>query len=47
VASASRSNPCRVLVVDDEDNLAVLVQVMLASDARIEVVGRAHHGREA
>jgi DNA-binding NarL/FixJ family response regulator len=47
VASASRSNPCRVLVVDDEDNLAALVQVMLASDDRIEVIGRARHGREA
>jgi DNA-binding NarL/FixJ family response regulator len=47
VTSASRSNPCRVLVVDDEDNLAALVQVMLEADDRIEVIGRARHGRAA
>jgi CheY-like chemotaxis protein len=47
VALASRTSPCRVLVVEDEGDMAVLVQVMLASDDRIEVVGRARHGREA
>lgn len=47
MASASRLNPRRVLLVEDEDNTAVLIQVMLASDKRVEVVGRARHGREA
>jgi CheY-like chemotaxis protein len=33
--------------VEDDDNLATLLTVMLASDRRVEVLGRAHHGREA
>jgi DNA-binding NarL/FixJ family response regulator len=33
--------------VDDDDNLATLVRVMLVSDSRVEVLGRARHGREA
>lgn len=36
-----------MLVVDDEDNAAVLAQVLLGSDDRVEMVGRARHGREA
>jgi CheY-like chemotaxis protein len=36
-----------VLVVDDDDNAAVLARVLLASDDRVEMVGRARHGREA
>lgn len=43
---ASRT-PLRVLVVEDEDNAALLVQVILASEHGIIVVGRARHGREA
>jgi CheY-like chemotaxis protein len=39
--------PVRVLVVEDENNMATVVQTMLASDERIEIVGRAHDGREA
>jgi DNA-binding NarL/FixJ family response regulator len=37
----------RVLVVEDEDNVATLIRVLLSSDRRVEVVGRARHGREA
>jgi DNA-binding NarL/FixJ family response regulator len=40
-------HPVRVLLVEDEDNMADLVQVMLAPDARLEVIGRARHGGEA
>lgn len=42
-----RGRPRRVLVVDDDDNAAVLAQVLLAPDDRVEMVGRARHGREA
>src|SRR5919106_3260392 len=42
-----RGRPCRVLVVDDDDNAAALAQVLLSSDGRVEMVGRARHGREA
>ena len=41
------SRPRRVLIVDDEDNFAVMTRAMLASDSRVEVVGRVRHGREA
>lgn len=43
----SQGRPRRVLLVEDDDNLATLVKVMLASDSRVEVLGRARHGREA
>jgi DNA-binding NarL/FixJ family response regulator len=33
--------------VEDDDNMATLVKEMLASDSRVEVLGRARHGREA
>ena len=39
MVSASRSNPRRVLLVEDEDNMATLIQTMLASDSRMELVG--------
>lgn len=39
--------PRRVLIVDDDDNAVALVRTMLASDERIEVVGRARDGCEA
>lgn len=42
-----RGRPCRVLVVDDDDEAVALAQVLLASDDRVETVGRARHGREA
>lgn len=42
-----RGRPCRVLLVDDDDNAAVLAEVLLGSDDRVEMVGRARHGREA
>jgi CheY-like chemotaxis protein len=49
IASSSRSKPPppRVLVVEDEDSIATLVQVMLVSDERVRFLGRAHDGREA
>ena len=42
-----QGRPRRVLLVEDDDNLAALVRVMLAPDGRVEVLGRARHGREA
>jgi CheY-like chemotaxis protein len=47
MASASRSNPRRVLVAEDEDSMATLVETMLATDKRMQVVGRARNGRGA
>jgi DNA-binding NarL/FixJ family response regulator len=37
----------RVLIAEDEDRVADLIEVSLQADERIEVVGRAHDGREA
>jgi DNA-binding NarL/FixJ family response regulator len=37
----------RVLIAEDEDMFAELVEALVASDERIEVVGRAHHGQKA
>lgn len=42
-----QGRPRRVLLVEDDDNMARLVKMMLASDSRVEVLGRARHGREA
>lgn len=39
--------PLRVLVVEDEDNAALLLQAILGSEPGITVAGRARHGREA
>jgi DNA-binding NarL/FixJ family response regulator len=39
--------PARVLIADDEHLFAQAVEMILASDERIEVVGRAVDGREA
>jgi len=36
-----------VLIADDEDVFAELVETLLRSDGRFEVVGRARNGREA
>ena len=41
------TTPCRVLVVDDDDDFAESVQEVLAADERIEVVARARDGVEA
>lgn len=41
------ARPVRVLVVDDEQPFVDMVQALLASDDRIEVVGTAGNGREA
>lgn len=37
----------RVLIVDDDDVFASLVETLVCQDERIELVGRAHDGREA
>jgi CheY-like chemotaxis protein len=36
-----------VLVADEEDDAAALVQPLLTSDDRVATVGRARHGRKA
>jgi DNA-binding NarL/FixJ family response regulator len=46
VASPSRL-PVRVLLAEDDDEVATLVQVMLAGEERLRVIGRARDGREA
>jgi DNA-binding NarL/FixJ family response regulator len=38
---------CRILVVDDDDEFAEVVQEVLGSDERVEVVARACDGIEA
>jgi DNA-binding NarL/FixJ family response regulator len=45
--AASRGDPRRVLIVEDDDNAGMLIRVMLAHDSRLRVVGRASNGREA
>lgn len=46
-ASANRGvDAVHVLIVEDEDIFAQLVEVLLAADEGIEVVGRAHDGKE-
>jgi two-component system, NarL family, nitrate/nitrite response regulator NarL len=42
-----RSRPVQVLLVDDEQPFLDMVQALLASDDRIEVVGTARNGLEA
>jgi DNA-binding NarL/FixJ family response regulator len=42
-----RHRTIRVLIADDEDRFADLIEVSLQADDRIEVVGRASDGREA
>src|ERR671910_1579344 len=42
-----QGRPRRLLLVEDDDNMAILVKSTLASDSRVEVLGRARHGREA
>lgn len=42
----TRGDVLRLLIVEDEDLFAQLVAALVASDDRIEVVGRARDGRE-
>jgi DNA-binding NarL/FixJ family response regulator len=42
-----RQAPRRVLVAEDDDGAAFLLQVLLDADTRVEMVGRARNGREA
>ena len=39
--------PCRILVVDDDDDFAEVVKDVLATDTRVQVVARACDGVEA
>lgn len=38
---------CRVLLVEDDDSFAEILELLLTSDGRFEVVGRAADGAEA
>jgi CheY-like chemotaxis protein len=40
-------SPRRVLVAEDDDGAALLLQALLEGDTRVEMVGRARNGREA
>lgn len=42
-----RPRPVRVLIADDEPLFVEMVEALLGSDERIEVVGTAQNGREA
>ena len=42
-----RKAPRRVLVAEDDDGAALLLQALLEADTRVEMVGRARNGREA
>jgi DNA-binding NarL/FixJ family response regulator len=42
----SRSGPCRLLVVEDDDLLVFALTEFLEADGRFSIVGRAHDGRE-
>lgn len=42
-----RKAPRRVLVAEDDDGAALLLQALLEADARVVMVGRARNGREA
>src|SRR5438477_7230988 len=42
-----RARPIRVLIADDEPLFIESVEALLASDDRVEVVGRARNGRDA
>src|SRR4051812_662934 len=44
---AGRTAAIRLLIADDEDMFAELVESLFASDDRFEVVGRARDGKEA
>ena len=45
--SAPASPPCRVLLVDDDDEFAEALHALLDDDERVEVVARARDGVEA
>lgn len=42
-----QATPLRVIVAEDDDQLAELLTSLLAGDQRFDVVGRAHTGDEA
>ena len=42
-----RTDPLRVVVAEDDDQLAELITSLLSDDDRFEVVGRARTGDEA
>lgn len=46
-ARTGKSSAIPVLIADDEDVFAELVEALLESDGRFEVVGRARDGKEA
>jgi two-component system nitrate/nitrite response regulator NarL len=46
-ATQAKHDSVRVLIVDDEPLFVQMVEALLASDARIDVVGRANNGLEA
>jgi DNA-binding NarL/FixJ family response regulator len=46
-ATHPRARPIRVLIADDEPLFIESVEALLASDDRVEVVGRARNGRDA
>ena len=47
MVASPRRLPVRVLVAEDDDEVATLIEVMLAGDERLRIVGRARDGREA
>ena len=47
MVASLRRLPVRVLVAEDDDEVATLIKVMLAGDERLRIVGRARDGREA
>ena len=47
MVASPRRLPVRVLVAEDDDEVATLIKVMLAGDERLRIVGRARDGREA
>lgn len=46
-AETNKVSAISVLIADDEDAFAELVETLLTSDGRFEVVGRARDGKEA
>ena len=47
MVASPRRLPVHVLVAEDDDEVATLIEVMLAGDEWLRIVGRARDGREA
>lgn len=47
VATMTGSMACRVLIVEDDDSFAEIVELLLAEQGSFEVVGRGRNGLEA